>query len=353
MKIILTSLLIFFISVQVYSQNASTYFPSATGYRWYYKNTPLDTVNLPLPDEATFQIDSFATVMDYQGLSASVVLSKRGMFKIGQNAPYTDSTYYNFQSTNAWSYLSLLRYIDSTILPGIGGFIRSFDDWYNVYRFNQAVNTNYTIFSRDTTFSYDTLNLPLRFSATGRRLNDQTVSTINGNYLAKKFLLTLTISYGLLPPFIYIPIVTQPDTTYIAQEVWVVKDIRPTINVDLSDLGFPIAFSVPGNLQELTASPNGISNQDDVFPSGFSLYQNFPNPFNPETNIGFRLGISSKVALKVYDALGNEAAILVNEKLPAGNYEIKFDGKNLASGIYFYKLQTENFSETKSMILLK
>jgi hypothetical protein len=88
-------------------------------------------------------------------------------------------------------------------------------------------------------------------------------------------------------------------------------------------------------------------------PKEFSLYQNYPNPFNPTTNIGFRIANSGFISLKVYDILGREVATLVNEDRPAGEYEVKFDASGLTSGLYIYKLQTENYSSTKKMIYLK
>jgi len=92
----------------------------------------------------------------------------------------------------------------------------------------------------------------------------------------------------------------------------------------------------------------------------YRLEQNFPNPFNPATNLEF--GIFPKgllrselgfVSLKVYDVLGNEVATLVNEKKNPGSHKVSFDGSNFSSGIYYYKLSVDNFSDTKKMILLK
>jgi hypothetical protein len=85
----------------------------------------------------------------------------------------------------------------------------------------------------------------------------------------------------------------------------------------------------------------------------FSLSQNYPNPFNPTTYISFSLQSKSKVRLVVYDILGNEIQTLVNDELSEGKYSIKFDGSNLASGIYIYKLITDKFTDVKKMILMK
>ena len=88
-------------------------------------------------------------------------------------------------------------------------------------------------------------------------------------------------------------------------------------------------------------------------PSAFSLGQNYPNPFNPVTIISFQLPVVSNVVLKVYDVMGKEVAMLVNDRLQAGTYEVKFNGSMLNSGVYFYRLTTEGFSETKRMLMIK
>jgi hypothetical protein len=90
----------------------------------------------------------------------------------------------------------------------------------------------------------------------------------------------------------------------------------------------------------------------------FSLNQNYPNPFNPSTKIKYTIpsagtSFMKLVQLKVYDVLGTEVAVLISEEQPAGNYEVEFDASNLSSGIYFYKLSTGSFVETKKMILLR
>lgn len=97
----------------------------------------------------------------------------------------------------------------------------------------------------------------------------------------------------------------------------------------------------------------GITDENQNTPSEFSLSQNYPNPFNPETVISYQLPVNSKVSLKVYDILGNEVAILVNEEKPAGKYQVNFNGKNLSSGIYFYKITSERFTAVRKMLLIK
>ena len=81
--------------------------------------------------------------------------------------------------------------------------------------------------------------------------------------------------------------------------------------------------------------------------------QNYPNPFNPVTNIVFDLPSASFTRLTVYDILGREIAVLVNEQLRAGSYKVDWNATNYPSGIYFYKIETEGFSNSKKMVLIK
>ena len=94
-------------------------------------------------------------------------------------------------------------------------------------------------------------------------------------------------------------------------------------------------------------------------PERFVLYQNYPNPFNPTTTIKYKITSAGFVSLKIYDLLGREVAVLVNEFKNAGSYKINFNGRRttdnrqLSSGVYFYQLQTDKFVETKKLILLR
>jgi len=104
-----------------------------------------------------------------------------------------------------------------------------------------------------------------------------------------------------------------------------------------------------------------IHNISTEIPSVFLLYQNYPNPFNPTTKIRFDISNrfpigalgNDKIILKVFDILGREVITLVDEKLQPGTYEVTFNGNNLPSGIYFYRLKSGDFIETKKLILIK
>ncbi|GAB4327776.1 MAG: hypothetical protein Kow0037_01610 [Calditrichia bacterium] len=123
--------------------------------------------------------------------------------------------------------------------------------------------------------------------------------------------------------------------------------------------GFQLYFATPLNKEQMAklgfdTTLVGIEEpQAGEMPTGFELAQNYPNPFNPTTTIRFTLPISANVSLKVFNVLGEEVATLLNGKQTAGVHEVQFDASNLTSGVYFYRLEGEGFSQTKKMFLLK
>lgn len=100
----------------------------------------------------------------------------------------------------------------------------------------------------------------------------------------------------------------------------------------------------------LVTNVNTYSNE---VPAEYNLNQNFPNPFNPTTNIRFELPKSGFVKLIIFDMLGKEITILVNERLNAGSYSVDWNALQNPSGVYFYRIETENFAATKRMLLIK
>jgi len=111
---------------------------------------------------------------------------------------------------------------------------------------------------------------------------------------------------------------------------------------------------VSGDIQKVFATNVVISNkQENLVPTAFSLSQNYPNPFNPVTTIKYALPNDVKVVVKIYDILGREVKVLVNELQKAGYYDTKFDGSNFASGVYFYRIEAGDFVLAKKMVLIK
>jgi photosystem II stability/assembly factor-like uncharacterized protein len=103
---------------------------------------------------------------------------------------------------------------------------------------------------------------------------------------------------------------------------------------------------------DLDLVPTIVESSEPIV-TDFKLEQNYPNPFNPSTKLSYIIGHRALVTLKVYDVLGKEVSILVNEDKPTGYYEVEFDGTELSSGIYFYSLQVGNSIQTRKMVLLR
>ena len=113
------------------------------------------------------------------------------------------------------------------------------------------------------------------------------------------------------------------------------------------------AVTLDANIVTTTGAINVIGADAQQIPVQFTLEQNFPNPFNPVTKINYSIAKEGHVRLTVFNAIGNNVATIVNEYKPAGNYSIQFNGSNFASGIYLYRLESENNSAVRKFILLK
>ncbi|MBD3377343.1 T9SS type A sorting domain-containing protein [candidate division KSB1 bacterium] len=128
-----------------------------------------------------------------------------------------------------------------------------------------------------------------------------------------------------------------------------------------------IAFSVTGDtayvgcfgtsdypaVQMHVKTGTAVERNTDALPQGFELEQNYPNPFNPSTTIAFNLQKDTQVELRVYDVMGREITTLVSQRMIAGRHSVEFNGADLASGVYYYTLSTDNQTQTKKMLLIK
>lgn len=113
---------------------------------------------------------------------------------------------------------------------------------------------------------------------------------------------------------------------------------------------------VVGNGKILFTQTGGLVSVEQLsveIPEDFSLYQNFPNPFNPETIIKFDIKNTAHVKLEIFDILGRNISTLIDKKLQTGSYEVSYDMSEMNSGVYFYKLSSESFSKTMKMLLIK
>lgn len=129
--------------------------------------------------------------------------------------------------------------------------------------------------------------------------------------------------------------------------------IAPALLNSISFLNGNLGYTVGGGIIIKTSQLTNIEPLNNIISNDYLLYQNYPNPFNPVTQIKYNLPKAGFVTLKVFDILGKEVAQLVNKYNQPGTYEINWDASHYPSGIYFYKLESDNFSQARKMILLK
>lgn len=340
-----------------FGQTASDYFPMQTGYKWNYELTPLDSLNNRVDSLTFYGIDSFFVETTFNGRDAKILLTKTGALNTINYQPFIDSLFFSFSGSNGYEYFDpnllsgLIGNLDSTLGVNFFSFFNSLEGWYSYYRFANPVNQEYTIFSKDTIVAINSINFPVRFQLIGKRLSDETINTEIGSFTCKKFLLERRLSYTQLIPII-VKLFGVEETIWLAPSNWKVRSYIPATHINLSLINGPV-FTISG-LE--TNIKDQITDVDDNYnqPLKFELYQNYPNPFNPSTIIKYSLMNSEFVSLKIFDILGSEVKILVNEIKPAGIHEVVFNAaNNLASGIYFYELKISGQVNSRKMALIR
>lgn len=178
-----------------------------------------------------------------------------------------------------------------------------------------------------------------------------------GGYVKKINLMHSSMDVAIIGNFYVAQL--NPNANFSKTGWWYNYFTRDSIFV--TDTGMPMTLE-PGEFRiystvKLPAPESGIilyfSDNASQFPEDFSLEQNYPNPFNPSTIISYNLMFNSKVTLKVYDVIGNEVATLVEEEKPAGYHSVRFEGRGLSSGIYFYTIKAGDYFKVKKMTLLR
>ncbi|MEO6694131.1 MAG: T9SS type A sorting domain-containing protein [Ignavibacteria bacterium] len=173
---------------------------------------------------------------------------------------------------------------------------------------------------------------------------------------------TVDISTGSIPEFIdSFKVSTCTDQSCGATSCWTEYPVRYRIQaIDkfndesvLSDFASTTAWDISGGEGSMEGDNLTTTSHGSVIPKVYSLKQNYPNPFNPSTNIQYDLPIDNFVSIKVYDLIGREVMSLVNEMKEAGSYIVSFNGSNLSSGIYYYKIKAGNFEQVRKMLLIK
>jgi PKD domain/Secretion system C-terminal sorting domain len=185
-------------------------------------------------------------------------------------------------------------------------------------------------YAQANTYNYS-LTVTDNQGATGQKTGQVIVSAASNNYV------TVDPSSGTIQPGGSQTISLTLDAQNITEGTYTGQ---VTISGNGGNIIIPIDYLVD------------VEKLSDV-PTEYNLSQNYPNPFNPATSIEFAIPRSSNVSLKIYDMLGKEVSSLLNEKKQPGTYKITFDASNLASGVYVYRLETNEFLDTKKLVLLK
>jgi len=148
--------------------------------------------------------------------------------------------------------------------------------------------------------------------------------------------------------------IDDPSITEVTLETVELKEPEHSLMFvyhEYNESGVPLIYEAFPEFSRTTLSLSGASASH--LPQNYALNQNYPNPFNPSTSISFDLPVASHVNLKIYNVLGQEVTDLVNEFMEAGSHSIPWDAARYSSGVYFYRISAENFTETKKMMLLK
>ena len=298
-KLFLFATLIISFTFSLNAQNASDYFPSAPGFKWYYNIIPFDSLN--------HSVDSLSVNQVYVGLPANVKISKKGTKGTILKNPFHDTSYISLETSNIWNYMSYFPGTDTLSI----GLLGSIKGWYSVYRLSQTINSSYTIFTKDTVVNYSGLNTTFTHAINAKRLADQTISSALGNFLCKKFILTFTIKAKV--SIINIPVLTINDTVYIAPGNYIVSDIRPSSNVDLSFFGLG-AFYVAGSRMDILASPAILDVNHENIAAKYSAGDSLFAIFNSGSDI---LHWNAKI-------IAGSSWLHLTDSLGSGNGNIRF-----------------------------
>lgn len=259
-----------------------------------------------------------------------------------------DSTIINSNGTYMFQHIpegefDIMFYQDDDMLQFVPTYYISTIDWRQstkvianqnltnincqVYRINNQSNPftiSGTISSENDNMILSGIKDGIVYVKAGDLFKNYGISSGNGSYLATK-----------LAPGTYSLTTYRMGFDPVSQDVTIVNSNLTNINFNL---GHPVI---------------GITEISSEIPKGYSLNQNYPNPFNPVTNIVFGIPKSGLTTIKIYDILGRVVSSIVDENLKAGTYSVKWNGESFASGIYFYRLETTDYNETRKMVMIK
>ncbi|MCB0742416.1 MAG: DUF4990 domain-containing protein [Ignavibacteriae bacterium] len=232
------------------------------------------------------------------------------------------------------------------------------NDWFNNSAYQNAIN--YNMLNRESPESdninangYDhVLKNNLSYMARGEETTyiDTTLNTVENNSFSSSMTITNGDFVSLDENLLTSP--RNPDGSLPD-----IDFMKPAPGSKLIDAGIDIGFEYLGSAPDLGAfefdNTTDVEIGENIFPKEINLFQNYPNPFNPVTNIEYQVPYSANVEITVYNSIGQKINTLLDEIKNEGTYKVQFDGNNLTSGVYFYKLRVNDNSTIKQMLLLK
>ena len=348
-----------------------------SGYSWF---------SLQIPSGYQFTgfmyfLDASTGFVDFQQSGADKLFKTTNgglnWIEIVFNTSYHGPIYF-LNNNTGWAYFADKLYksingginwtiINSTPFYGIGGlkFLNESTGYYNAQNLYKTTNGGVNWFTHSVLYIYNIQYVDsnvfyyIRYQNTTSSIN----KTTNGglNWITQYQTLANTYLYNL--KFYNINTGWAVGTKGLVLHttngglVWSFQPSNDTN--DLNNISFSDRYNgwIVGEKGTVLHTSNGgsvfVNNINTEIPISYSLKQNYPNPFNPTTNIKFAIPNSSGVKITVFDVRGKEAEVLVNETLQAGTYQTEWDASAYPSGVYFYKIQTGDFSETKKMMLVR
>ncbi|MGA7162146.1 MAG: T9SS type A sorting domain-containing protein [Bacteroidota bacterium] len=335
------------------AQNATDYFPSNTGNTWKYERFSLDTLQNPIINSMTIVSDSLGATGPVRDTAAFFLLSG--------SKPQFDTTFVNVQGSTISEFDAGFPRI-TTMLPvdSLGlSFVWDYLNWYPYMKFALTPGVRDTLlYIKNKTVQFQGHPLTLIIYVTTTRLPDTSITVPAGTHLATPFRDTLFVNLpkSVAPlGHIEVPLFQLVNTWYVSKGHWLVEEIQPSTFYPLNnDPLYNVAKTqLPGFVRVLESASITSVRDDAATPRQFTLEQNFPNPFNPTTDLRFTIADLRFVTLKIFDVLGQEVATLVNSQLRSGSYDVKFDARSLSTGVYFYQLSAGGTIQTKKMLLTK
>jgi hypothetical protein len=303
---------------------------------WRYERVELDSLQAPVELTRRIVIDSLVGQAMVRGQMAHVIVTRAAL----SEGPYDTTALLIAGDSVSQLMRGLLPVGKLDILDTVGlGGLKNMEGWYTTLKFAATVGRRDTIFRLDTILSYDGTNYGATIITTRTRLSNQAVTvpagTFNAVRFAYRFQTTADNGFGSRPIVARID-----DTVWVAAGVGMVRTVRASSPLPFEQIGleFPGSYA-RGQVRVLTnATVVGVREWDPTTqpPAAFLLGEAYPNPFNAETNVGWRMKDGGWVKVSVMDILGREVEVLADGEFTPGNHTLRWNAGTRASGTYVF-----------------